>query len=281
MIFDIDTPDNLVVELDADSLVYRLGYAVDMMDAGPQLASGMLDKAIEAIYEDTKCSKCNIYVGTHTNYRDDIAKIWPYKGNRARSRRPMYYDAIRSRLLSQYGAMLVYGEEAEDRVGICAYTYDNFDEFIIGAIDKDMNMIAGMHYNYVTHSFQYWSKIEAMRAFYLQLVTGDTTDNIPGLYHMLEFDGEKDMAHKFRYSKYKSKLIIELNQMRKEHAMWQHVLKMYTDYGQVDKHGITRIIEIARLLWIRRKPDELWVPPTERKFDYITNDKRKEITDGN
>lgn len=275
MLIDIDMPKDITVELDADSLVYRVACVIDMLGEGKEFACKSLDRAIELIYEDTGCRKCNIYLGTNDNFRNDIATLCPYKGNRDNSKRPMFYEAIRGRLCSEYGAQLCHGQEAEDSVGIAAYGYIEYNQYIIGAIDKDMLMIAGHHYNYATRKMQFVDTFRAMRQFYLQLVTGDkAVDNIPGVYHQLLLDGEEERAHKFRYSRYKSALIATLAEIDNEMDMYDHVCSIYDQEGLLDKHGIFPIIEIGRLLWIRRQEEELWVPPTERNWDYINNDTR-------
>lgn len=267
---------NTTVELDADSLVYRIGSAVDLMEKGKESACRLLDDCISNIYEDTECARCNIYLGTSSNFRNDIATLMGYKANRTGKNRPFFYDAIRYRMVNEYGAKLVYNQEAEDTVGIEAYTYDNFDNFIVGAIDKDMDMIAGYRYNYAKRTINFIDKYQALRSFYTQLVTGDkSVDNIPGLYHQLLLDGEDELAHKFRYSRYKKKLIAELEPKTWEKDMWESVFNIYKQYGQVKKHGLNNLIEVGRLLWIRRFPGELWVPPIQRDFDYINNDKRE------
>jgi len=278
MFIDIKMCDNTTVELDADSLVYRVGGAVDMMGEGKEFALRYLERAVSNIYEDTGCSKCNIYLGTDTNYRIDVASLYGYKANRTGNRRPYYYDAIRSCLVTSYKAILVHGQEAEDEVGIQAYTYDNMNNYIVGAIDKDMDMIAGTRYNYATRKTVFIDRVEALRRFYTQLVTGDkSVDNIPGLYHCLLLDGEDELAKKFRYSRYKSKYIKVLAELDDELSMYQAAMDLYEQYGQLEKHGLNRIIEIGRLLWIRREVGELWVPPTERDFDYINSDTREQV----
>lgn len=278
-IFNISTPSEKVLLLDSDSLVYRVGDAIDMQNLRRHDAERLLANTIERYYEDTGCSKCEIYLGTdNSNYRLEIATMLKYKGNRDGSRRPTFYKAIRRWLINNYGAVLIENQEAEDEVGIKAYSYDEYSKFIVGAIDKDMLMIAGNHYNYGTGKQQFVSKIDAMRWFYTQLVTGDkSVDNIPGLYHLLLHFGEDEKAHKFRYSRYKSKLIKVLAEMTTEKGMWEHVFDIYNDQIDIDKRVMDAIIEIGRLLWIRRYENELWVPPNLRDFDYITNDKRIEL----
>lgn len=278
MLIDIEIPKDLTVELDADSMVYRVGGAVDMQGEGKHFACRLLDNCMTNIYEDTGCSKVKVYLGTSTNFRIQIAKLYKYKANRDGKERPMYYDAIRARLISEYQGVLVAEQEAEDTVGIEAYKYDNFENFIVGAIDKDMLMIAGQHYNYSKRTSYTITKVEALRNFYKQLVTGDkAVDNIPGLYHCLLLDEDKSVANKFKGSRYKGKLIKALAEMEDEMSMWEHVYGIYEEWGQIEKHELTRILEIGRLLWIRRYEGELWVPPIARDFDYITNDKREEM----
>ena len=103
--------------------------------------------------------------------------------------------------MEHHQAILVEDQEAEDAVGIEAYKYDNYDDYIIGAIDKDMLMISGTHYNYRTGDIAPMAPVEAMRKFMVQLVTGDSTDNIPGIYKQLMTAGEEEAAHKFRHSR--------------------------------------------------------------------------------
>lgn len=275
MLVDIECAKNITLELDADSLVYRIAGMVDMLGGGKNIAIKLIHSSIENMFEDTECNKCNIYLGTSTNYRIDIAKSFVYKGNRKGAVRPQFYDAIRAYLVSEFSAILVHNEEAEDRVGIEAHYYDDYSKYIVGAIDKDMDMIAGHRYNYSRRKMYFIDKYEALRSFYTQLVSGDkSVDNIPGLYHLLLKDGLEEQAHKFKYSRYKSKLIAVLKEMNTEEEMWNHVKSIYTEHGELDRHGLTRIIEIGRLLWIRRYADELWVPYEDRDFDYIDLDTR-------
>ena len=201
----------------------------------------------------------------------------PYKGNRDKNQRPFFYDAIRQALVDRYDAVLVEGQEAEDSVGIAAYAAQGDHDYIIGAIDKDLNMLKGTHYNYANKKTFEVSPEEALIFFYVQIVTGDMTDNIPGLYKQLEMDGEEELAKKFRYSRYKSKLNKEMYELLEkdltndelELKFWELVVDTYTQYGQVEAHGLDRILEVARLVWIRRYEGEIWLPPTERDFNYI------------
>ena len=52
------------------------------------------------------------------NYRDRIATILPYKGNRDPCKRPVYYDEMREYLIEYFGAELNTGMETDDACGI-------------------------------------------------------------------------------------------------------------------------------------------------------------------
>jgi len=264
-----------VALVDADSLIYSIGYQTDKLEEDRVFAVKLLRQSVDNILDGAECSMLELYLGTDTNYRDSIATMKPYKGNRETSNRPQFYRELRAYLVKQRGAVLCVGQEAEDVVGIRSYEFDNFDDFVICHIDKDLDMLAGVHYNYRTGKSYEVDRYQALRNFYVQLVTGDSVDNIPGLYHQLLIDEDGEAAYKFRYSRYKSKLIKDLSELTDELSMWQHVYGIYKEWGQISKHGIDRILEIGQLLWLRREQGELWVHPIDRKFDYITDDIRE------
>lgn len=263
----------LTLELDADSLVYSIGFSAESLGEDIKIAYIMLDKKIEQIYEDTQCSECNFYLGTKTNYRNSIATVQKYKGNRDGQKRPIHYDVIRERLIDVYKATLVEDQEAEDAVGIAAYTYNNYNDYIIGHVDKDLNMLAGNHYNFNTRKSYFLDEIQALRNFYTQLVTGDSTDNIPGIYKLLLAHNHEEQANKFKYSRYKKRLEKALSTALTENEMYSVALSFYKDNFEINLQVYKEIIEIGKLLWIRRYKNELWDRPGMRDFDYITRRK--------
>ena len=277
MFINFEIPDDKTVIIDCDSMVYKIGNIVDMMpDINSRRVKYMVDEYIAKIYEETNVSRSEIYLGSDTNYRYNIATMLPYKGNRNVKDRPEWYDAIRAYLVSEFGAKIIQNREAEDEVGIRAFQHDSYNDYIIAAIDKDIRMIPGYHYNYVNGSFDYVDKVQAARNFYLQLVTGDkASDNIPGLYHQLELDGDNELAHKFRYSRYKKKLLEILDNTDDANVMYSAVLKLYEDYGQIKKHGLKRIQEVGQLLWIQREEGKSWSADPDKQ-DIITSVKFKE-----
>ena len=82
---------------------------------------------------------------------------------------------------------------------------------------------------------------EGIKSFYTQILTGDTADNIVGLQGIGPKKAEK-----------------LLDGADTEDDLWDAVLKAYD--GDVD-----RVVENARLLWLRRYEGELWEPPNNRQ----------------
>lgn len=100
--------------------------------------------------------------------------------------RPYYYQACRDYLTDVHGAQIITGYEADDALGIYQ------DKLSIAShIDKDINMIPGVHYNWVTDKlytvteigrlYREKSKVkgDGFKFFCHQLLTGDRVDNIP------------------------------------------------------------------------------------------------------
>tara|TARA_Y100000592_G_scaffold64324_1_gene100216 strand:- start:4828 stop:5610 length:783 start_codon:yes stop_codon:yes gene_type:complete len=115
------------------------------------------------------------------NYRKDLSP--DYKSNR-----PELDKKVRDKLnyLHRYsvskGAIQADGMEADDLVSIWAHeALDRKEEYVICGIDKDLLQIPGHHYNYSKDTWQLINEEEALHNLYIQCLTGDNTDNIPGL----------------------------------------------------------------------------------------------------
>ena len=132
---------------------------------------------------------------------------------------------------------MIEGQEADDAIGIKAYEM-NDDEYIIYTIDKDLDMIRGWHYNFVKKDKYFIKEEDTMRIFYKQVLTGDRTDNIVGLKGIGPVKAERI-----------------LKECVTEEEMYQAVLKAYDNDAE-------RVLENGRLLWIRRKPNQLWEAPS-------------------
>lgn len=271
------------VHFDGDLLVYRCGFAAEkqlyhvgdetfttMREAkaladqvGEEVVKGerelepvenalanvksMVDAALEALACDV--SDMTMYLSGPTNFRTGIATIKPYKGNRDPDHKPKHGPAIKEYMEHKYNTVYSEDEEADDLVGYSHYGMYLRDpqSSIIATVDKDMDMIPGMHYNFVKDESYYVSEEDAIRWFYMQLLMGDSTDNIPGIPGC----GPKKAATMLEG------LIGEE----------EYFVQALDAYQSAYEDGLAALIENARLLWIRRQPNEWWLPPVDERAE--------------
>lgn len=133
------------------------------------------------------------------NFRFETAKKKEYKAGR-KPDKPFHYANIREYMLANYECVIAEGMEADDM--ICVELIRNGDELsvICCSRDKDLRMVPGMHFGWECGRQPQFGpqrveflgelrlskdrkvvKGEGIKFFYSQLITGDGTDNIPGL----------------------------------------------------------------------------------------------------
>ena len=239
--------------VDADFLVYRIGFTTEDTSVG--IAKARLTEWLEDfIYINLKADHYLAWISGKGNYRFDIAKTVPYKGNRKEATKPKHYEALREHLVKRHGAILTVGEEADDTVAIDSTKL--LDECWIVHVDKDLDQLQGWHYNPVKDERYYVNEYEAYKSFCVQLLTGDRTDNIPGLQGI----GPKKAEKALRDSKTQTELL---------EAAWSK----YEELG----HTMEYFTEQGQLLWLRRYEGQIWQPPSKLQLstDFAV-DSRKE-----
>lgn len=235
----------MIALLDADILAYRIAFACKdekVNVARLRLSSYIIDilaLKVDRTYEGCFVDDWKLYITGKGNFREQIAVTAPYKGNRT-APKPAHHQAMREWLLKEWNAINVSGIEADDAIATEA-TKLGEGNCVMVSVDKDFDQIPGWHYNFVKDVGYYVTKEEGLLSFYKQILSGDDADNIKGLRGI----GSVRAAD----------MLIETN--NDELAMWQVCLDAYE--GNVD-----RVLENARLLWLRRFDNELWIPPTLR-----------------
>ena len=131
-----------------------------------------------------------------SNFRFAVAKTEGPRGmgyKAGRPPRPVHYQAARDYLINKCGAEEIHGYEADDAL---AMYYTPGDVMV--HIDKDISMVPGRHLDWVKMEFydspEGLGTLEinekrkvigrGLKFFYHQLLTGDSTDNIPGVKGM-------------------------------------------------------------------------------------------------
>ena len=257
--------------IDADILVYEIG-SVGQDEDGPKsfdFVQMILDGRIEDICEAAGGSEPpTLYLTGDTNFRDTIAVTKPYKGNRDNVEKPYHTKNIIAYLKNQYDTVVVEGMEADDQMCIDqeereqqACYLEAHPEVCYGEIpertiictrDKDLRMMPGWHYGWECGKQREFGpqhvtpegelhlddkgklKGTGMSFFYSQLITGDSTDNIPGLPRC----GDK--------AAWTTLGGLPTNQM------FSAVCELYQKKGKDPDY----LLEQGRLLWMVRELDE-------------------------
>lgn len=227
--------------IDGDIIPYEFGNAKDPQGnilSWPYVVA-RINSRIEGILAATGANEYQIYVskeGGH-NFRMDVATILPYKGNRP-SEKPHWWKDIRTHLIKIKGAIEVDGYEADDQLAIEA-TKDPLHT-IICSRDKDLLMVPGNHYNWQAGKQKEklpWTQDEigGYRCFFKQMLTGDTVDNILGLYGV----GPKSAA------------VSAVLSAEDADSMYRTVRTCY--YQRFGSYYFDFMLENATLLWMLRE----------------------------
>ena len=221
------------VLIDADILTYRIGFASEGLPEG--IAIARCSEFIEDLILFNGFEKYKGYLTGKDNYRFDVAVTAPYKGNR-KAPKPQHYQLLRDYMVDAWGFEVITGQEADDQLGIMAYSME-VGTYCIASIDKDLDMIRGDHLNFVKNEKYFITEEQGIKNFYKQMLMGDRVDNIIGIKGIGTVKAER-----------------LLKECKSETEMYLAVLEAY-------KGDDKRVLENGQLLWIRREPNQMWCPP--------------------
>lgn len=240
--------------LDADVLLYEIGYAAE---AGWQSAGFPQFDYVEELLVNRINNICALAGGTEpptffftgkTNFRNDIAKLRPYKERP--SLKPFHYYNIKAYIKGKYDWRQQEPFEADDLMAIeqtrCG------ESTIICTRDKDLRQVPGWHYGwelgeqpsfgpelvtetgYIRYTEKKKIKGTGTLFFYAQLLMGDSVDTVPGLP---------------KYGPLKTFKL--LGECKDTTEAFNRVVEAYRGlYGDVWKE---QLVEQARLLWMVRE----------------------------
>lgn len=165
--------------LDLDTVAYRCAASCEPTKTKHEredLATAIrrADELVFRILADCETDEYEGFLSGSDNFRK---LLYPaYKANRDNIRRPEHLQPVREFLVSEWGAKVSTGYEADDAIGI-AYRNDG----IIVSVDKDFLQIPGRHYNPVTLERKVLSDVQADFNFWCAMLIGDRADNVPGV----------------------------------------------------------------------------------------------------
>lgn len=248
--------------IDGDIMLYRCGFAADAQakrdrlgitkennifgeEAAAALASieyedwaiANLKSAVEDVMNNFDNKDYTFVLSGPDNFREAIATIKPYKGNRDPSNKPKYYGLLKEYATKYLSAVFSEGVEADDLLGTMQWAAKDKSTCIVST-DKDLDMIPGHHYNWVKKEHYYVDLTSANQWFFMQMLIGDPVDNIPGI---------KDIGP-VRAKKIVGAAEGELGRVRE-----QVIAQYQKQYGD---NWLTPYTEVGNLLWIQRVKDQ-------------------------
>lgn len=208
------------------------------LDVQPFLSASItLDQIVAGYKKRFETQDVRLFLTGEGNFREKIATIQPYKGNRSETMKPEHYDAIKAYLIKKHKAQLIHGQEADDALAIAQ---TSLTSSVICTIDKDLDMVKGYHYNPVKDKLYYVDHLEGMRWFYEQLLQGDATDNIPGIPRIGKVTAKK-LLENCKHVGDMEKVVIE-------------------KYESTYDNPIESMTEVGQLLWMRTEENQMWHP---------------------
>lgn len=227
----------MIANIDGDLIVYRVGFTTQQYPVG--IACARTDNTMANILARTKCSSHKVFL-TSTDKSNFRFEIYPeYKANR-KAPKPEWYEEIRQHLIAEYRTEVVFGREADDALGIA-----QSEDSCIVSIDKDLDQVPGLHYDFVKDVMYEVSKENALRFFYYQLLVGDSTDNIPGC---------KGIGPK------KAETFLEGCTSVKDYE--ETCIRLYREvYGEKWYDYITKYGQCLKIM--QEEGEELWLPTLE------------------
>jgi hypothetical protein len=229
--------------IDADILCYEIPFIAqrkgeddELILLSEHIVLKILEEKIYNIAEKAQCDDFTLYLSSSDipNFRYDVATIKPYKGNRKNLEKPYYYNFVRQYMLDEFNPVIAEYIEADDMLRIDQLASGN--ECVVCGIDKDLNQIVGLHYDWRKDYHYEIDEDGANCWFWCQTLIGDVADNIPGITRF----GPK-------------RSIDRLGNLSPDERK-DSVSELYEkQYGDDWKRALT---EVGQLLHILRSPDD-------------------------
>lgn len=229
------------VYCDGDVWCYRIGFSTQHQPHETPQPWFTIKWAIHETLERVrrKFPNATLYVcmtDERHNFRESIAVTTEYKGGRVTSK-PYYWRKIRDWFYKQDNVIVSVNEEADDLMSK-ALMRSRYHACV--SVDKDLKNTPGFHFDDFTGVEIIVTPTQAYRRFYTQLLTGDQVDNIKGCP---------------RIGKVKAAAILQ--GCRTPEEFERAVGLAYACAAGVDDPE-ARMIEMGRLLWMRRVDGEIW-----------------------
>ncbi len=192
---DLPVIPGRVLHVDGDYMAYWAG-GIDELPICRQVALNKIEQLQFASQSESVIVHLTHEASTKAD-RYIIAETKPYQAQRSGKGKPQHWAAMRAYLSAgceAFRAKVWTNREADDGMAYCARlaAVDKSDLNAIASKDKDLRMLPGVHVNWddceiTTVPLEHFSVLDSkgkqygLKWFWLQMLQGDTADNIPGL----------------------------------------------------------------------------------------------------
>lgn len=180
-----------VAGIDFDTVVFRTALRLqgDTFDIDPeydtvitkeQLEEGFeqIEAELKTIMFNAKCTEYIIFLTGSTNFRYNI--LPSYKWRRKNAPRPIALQDLKDMCIERLNCIIQDNIEADDA---CTMWFTHEEEGIrkvLCHVDKDLNQVKGIHYNYDKDETYEVSQEDADNFLWIQVLAGDTADCYKG-----------------------------------------------------------------------------------------------------
>ena len=222
--------------IDGDIVAYTSAFHAKANNNTQEEAKNKIDSTIRWSVAKTEASSYQVYLTGKGNFRYEVAKT--YKAQRT-APKPSLLPWCREYLRWEWGAIVSQGEEADDLIAI-EVARMNYEGVIVASVDKDFLQLGVPMYNWRKDEMISHTREEGLQFFYKQCIMGDMADNIKGIPGVGPKGAEKALEG----------LVFEKD-------LYDKTLWLYEENGL----GAEDLTSNARLLWLRREPNQMWEPP--------------------
>lgn len=244
-------PSHLLVDADimvfqfacGNQQVFEWGDGVTSEVVDLDSAKRELDLFIERLLEKTETSQALFCFSSQPSFRYSVLPT--YKHNRKDREKPKLLEDLKLYVREKYNVKTKPQLEADDVIGILATISPG--KYIITTLDKDLNQIPGIHYDWRKDEYDDVSLERANKFFWRQILTGDSTDGYSGCPGI----GSKKAEHL-------------LEGINTEQEAWQVIVETYASKGLTEEDALqqARVARILRKEDYNYKKNEpiLWTP---------------------
>ena len=202
------------------------------------------------IYEKKMNPQIKVFLSGDSNFRYNL---YPeYKKSRKTQRKPHWIAECKQHMVDQFKAFKFEGFEADDLIAMTTEALRKNQTLCVASCDKDFTQLGGngvWQYDFTTGKEWEVSEQQAMQYFYKQILIGDKSDDIPGLYKV-----GSQTALKI------------LDGCNEERDMYNAVVLAYKERMKLTTEDAVEAVNLrGKLLWLMREEGKLWEPPPPRK----------------